>query len=186
MALLDFLSRKHAVTAAFFNHGTVNSHKAEMFLVEYCRERDITLHVDEISSSKPKSLSDEEYWRNERYAFLDSFTNVVTGHNLDDAVETWIWSSLHGTPKLIPYQRGRVTRPLLCTRKSELENWCMSNLVPVCYDESNNDISYTRNFIRHEMMDRVLKVNPGIHKVIEKKIREKFTRDQMHDTMEYA
>ena len=184
MALLDFLSRKHSVTAAFFNHGTVNSHKAERFLVEYCKHRNIRLQVGEIENEKTKSLSDEEHWRNERYEFLSSFQNVVTAHNLDDVVETWIWSSLHGTPKLIPYQRGNVMRPLLCTKKSELVNWCMDKHVPWCYDESNNDTSYTRNFIRHEMMDKVLKVNPGIHTMLSKKIKEKFTKDQAYNTMD--
>jgi tRNA(Ile)-lysidine synthase len=179
MALLDFLSRKHAVSAAFFNHGTANSHRAEKFLVEYCKDRNISLHVGEIENEKPKSLSDEEHWRNERYDFLSSFQNVVTAHNLDDAVETWVWSSLHGTSKLIPYHRGTVTRPLLCTRKSDLVNWCVKNGVPWCEDASNKDTSYTRNFIRHEMMDKVLRVNPGIHKMIAKKTFEKFTLNNL-------
>ena len=44
--------------------------------------------------------------------------------------------------------------------------------VPWIEDESNLDTAYTRNYIRNEMMTNVLKVNPGIHKTIAKKVTE--------------
>ena len=37
--------------------------------------------------------------------------------------------------------------------------------------ESNGELGYTRNYVRHVMMQNVLKVNPGIHKTIAKKVR---------------
>ena len=40
--------------------------------------------------------------------------------------------------------------------------------VPFIEDPSNTDISYMRNYIRHEMMPKVLKVNPGIKKTVRK------------------
>jgi len=85
-------------------------------------------------------------------------------------VETWIWSSLNGTAKIIPYRRGNVVRPFRSTRKRDLQLWAHLNNVPYVEDDSNLDTCYTRNYIRHEMMPHVLKVNPGIHKTIKKKI----------------
>ena len=41
---------------------------------------------------------------------------------------------------------------------------------------SNADTRYMRNYIRHEMMDHVLKVNPGIHKMV----RKRLTMDPNH------
>lgn len=179
MALLSFLKNKHDVTAAFFHHGTENSRKAWDFLYKYCEEHSIEFRLGLISTAnKPKELSLEEHWRNQRYTFLDTFETVVTAHNLDDCVETWIWSSLHGTPKLIPYSRGNVFRPILTTRKVELIDWCQRKNVPWIEDMSNKDTKFTRNFIRHEMMDSVLRVNPGIFKMIEKKILKKYAQDK--------
>lgn len=173
VALLHFLSLKHRVKAAFFHHGTTNSDRAEEFLTLLCKKMGVKLEVGKITGSKPKELSEEEHWRNCRYAYLDEFPQVVTAHNLDDVVETWVWSSLHGTPKLIPYERGNIRRPLLCTRKKDLIEWCTSRNVSWIEDESNQDTQYTRNYIRKEMMPHVLRVNPGIHKMLEKKLKEK-------------
>ena len=40
-------------------------------------------------------------------------------------------------------------------------------------DPSNTDIKYMRNYIRHVMMPNALRVNPGLHKVLKKKIIDK-------------
>jgi tRNA(Ile)-lysidine synthase len=96
----------------------------------------------------------------------------VTAHHLDDCVETWVWSAMHGTPKIIPYRRNYVVRPFRLTRKRDFELWASMHQVPYVQDQSNENIHYTRNFIRHEMMSSVLKVNKGIHKVIAKKVKE--------------
>ena len=118
--------------------------------------------------------SQEEYWRNIRYNWLERCTerDVITGHHLDDCVETWVWSSMHGTGKIIPYSRNnRIYRPFRLNRKRDLELWASLNNVPYIEDESNVELGYTRNYVRHVMMQNVLKVNPGIHKTIAKKVR---------------
>jgi len=178
MALLDFTRRNHDVTAAFFHHGTENSDRAHHFVSSYCALNDIPFQTGQLSKERPKGISVEEHWRDERYEFLKKFDTVATAHHLDDCAETWVWGSLHGTPQLIPLRRGNVIRPLLCTRKSELLSWCKRNNVPWIEDASNNDIRYMRNFIRHEMMPNVLRVNPGIHTMLHKKILEKETESK--------
>jgi tRNA(Ile)-lysidine synthase len=174
MVALDFFKRKHDVDAAFFHHGTLTSDQACFFLEEYCSKNNITLHKGVINDSDcPKGLSKEEYWRDQRYNFLSQFETVVSGHHLDDVVETWIWSSLHGTSSLIPYRRNNVIRPFLLTRKSELLDWANRKGVPWVNDMSNHDCSYTRNYIRNKMMPDVLRVNPGIHTMVKKKLVER-------------
>jgi len=79
---------------------------------------------------------------------------------------------MHGTAKVIPMIRNNVLRPFLTTRKRVFENWCRIYAVPFIEDESNYDTKYMRNYIRNEMMPHVLRVNPGIHKLV-KKIVEK-------------
>lgn len=174
MALLDFLHRNHQVDAAFFNHGTENSDRAQEFVVKFCTEKNIKLHLGKIYTvHRGREQSPEEHWREERYNFLGQFETVVTAHHLDDVAETWVWSSLHGTSSLMPYRRGNVFRPFLLNRKYDLEDWARRKNVRWIEDASNNDIAYTRNYIRHQLMPGVLRVNPGIHTMLRKKLEER-------------
>ena len=173
MAALDFLRRKHHVTVLHYDHGTENGRKARRFMEQYCLENNIDCVMDSNKETIPPGLSREEWWRNKRYHFFDKFAGsdpVITCHHLDDCVETWVWSSMHGTGKIIPYRRNGVIRPFRLTRKSAFRWWCVSHNVPWIEDSSNSDTCYTRNYIRHEMMPHVLRVNPGIHKTIARKV----------------
>lgn len=172
VAITDFLSQKHNVTCAFFHHGTENSERALEFVAHFCTERNLPLMIGMIKNKKPKKLSMEEHWRNERYEFLDSIGDtlglIVTGHNLDDCVETYVWSSLHGQPKVIPIKRHTVVRPFLTTPKSEFVNWCERKSINWCHDNSNDDTKYMRNYVRTQLMPHALHVNPGLHTVVKK------------------
>lgn len=178
MAALDFLRRNHDVEVLHFHHRTAHADLAQRFVEDYCNLHGIPLHLGYADplDTKPTTMSKEEWWRDQRYRFLDQgqpdTNTVVTCHHLDDCVETWIWSSLNGTGKIIPYRRGNVVRPFRLTRKRDFEYWCSFNQVPWIEDDSNQDIHYTRNYIRHAMMPCVLKVNPGIHKTISKKVKQ--------------
>jgi tRNA(Ile)-lysidine synthetase-like protein len=174
MAALDFLSRKHDVTAAYFDHYTTHGMEAKHWVWRYCQNKNIPFIHSELSRPKLSGESIEEYWRDERYKFLDSLdAPVVTGHHLDDAVETWVWASMHGQPKLPEIQRNNVVRPFLATPKQELINWCIRKNVPWYDDMTNLDTKYMRNYIRHEVMPVVQKINPGIQKTIKKKLLSK-------------
>jgi tRNA(Ile)-lysidine synthase len=175
IAVTDFLSRKHNVRCVFFDHGTVASNDAFDFVIKFCTSRHIPLDVGFIQSvSPPKGISLEEHWRNERYAFFDSLDDlIVTGHNLDDCVETYLWSVLHGTPKVIPVKRNNVFRPFLTTRKQEFINWCNTKDITWLEDQSNLNTKFTRNYIRHELLPSALKVNPGLYKTVQKIVESK-------------
>ena len=173
MAALDFLSKKHNVTVAFYHHGTKTSDEAMAFVAKYCTEKNIPIYYGMISGEKPKDKSLEEYWRDMRYKFLANCgETVVSGHHLDDAVETYLWGCMHGTPKVPQIYKSNVVRPFLTTRKQELIDWCVRKNVPWIEDKSNQNTDFTRNYIRKELMPHALHVNPGLHKVV-KKIVEK-------------
>lgn len=176
MAALDFLRRKHNVTLAYFDHMTEHGMYMKHWLRRYCQANDMQFTFGELSKAKPKNLSYEEHWRNERYAFIDKLEGVVvTAHHLDDAVETWIWSSMHGTPKLPQLVRGNVYRPFLTTPKLDLMDWCVRKNVPWVDDPSNMDTKYMRNYIRYNAMPVAKNINPGIQKTIKKKLLSKVT-----------
>lgn len=171
VVISDFLlNGKRDVQLAFFHHGTVNSERAEEFVRKFADERRVSLRIGRINSEKSRGLSPEEFWRNERYSFLDSLGGpVITGHHLGDAIETWIFTSLHGESKLIPYSRGNVIRPFLVTPKEEISGWASRRGLSWIEDESNSDPKYMRNLIRMKIVPEALKVNPGLGTVIRKK-----------------
>lgn len=172
MAIVDFLSKSHDVNLMFFDHGTEASLEARHFLIDhYYGPTGPLLSIGELTRDKRSDESREEYWRNQRYEWFHSFNvPIITCHHLDDCVETWIWSSLHGEGKIIPYANQNVIRPFRLNKKEEFTNWCRNKGVNWIEDASNEDTAYMRNFIRHELMPKATVVNPGLHKVIRKKV----------------
>lgn len=185
MAILDFLIRGgRKIEALYFNHGTEHGSKAEAFVRDYCDKAGVTIHVGNITSFRPKipsGESPEEYWRNARYQFFKGFEDkkIIMGHNLDDEVENFLFTSIrNGKPSLIPYERkfgnAVIIRPFIVTKKDVLESWCNRKQVPYIVDPGNTDFKYTRSFIRSEMVPRALQVNPGLYKLINKKVKKEF------------
>ena len=78
MAALDFLRRNHQVNVLHFDHGTEHGRQARQFLERYCTEKQIPLTVGESKGTVPPGpISREEWWREQRYAFLDKFFEVL-------------------------------------------------------------------------------------------------------------
>ena len=175
MAILDFLNNSHKVTAYYFDHGTDFGVDGYRFLKDYCGKKNIPLVVDYISSSRPKGKSLEEHWRDERYKFFRTFEPpVITGHNLDDVIEWFLFSSLHGQGKLMPYKNQNVWRPFISTSKRSLEDWCERKDVPFMVDPGNTDRKFMRSIIRNDMMPHARKVNKGIEKTFKKLVEREY------------
>lgn len=172
MAVVNLLSRNHSIDLLFFDHGTETSKDAKKFLIEtFQKNPKVNIQVGNITRDKYSSESQEEYWRNQRYEWFHQFdAPVITCHHLDDCVETWIWSSMHGEGKIVPYRNLNVIRPFRMNTKRDFIDWCERKNVEWIEDKSNSDTKYMRNYIRYEMMQNVLVINPGIQKVIAKKV----------------
>ena len=173
MAMLHFLMQsKRDIQVVYFNHDTNHSKESEEFLKFFCAKNGLDLKVGRVKGFKGKR-SLEEFWRDERYDYFKCIRSnfIVTCHHLDDVLETWLMSSFHGTPKLIPYKREpNIHRPLLLTEKKALRNYCIEKKVPWVEDPSNKNCLHSRNRVRNKIIPEVLKVNPGIRKVIKKKL----------------
>jgi len=172
VAIADFLlsNKKREMKLAFFHHGTQTSEEALQFVQDFAEKRKVELVVGRLSRGRLKEESLEEFWRNERHRFFATFDSpVITAHHLDDAIETWIFTSLHGGSRLIPYASGNVIHPFLVTPKAEFVSWCERKKIRWIEDSSNCDLRFMRNLIRHRIVPEALRVNPGLHKVIKKK-----------------
>ena len=172
------LNGKREINLAFFNHDTVNSRNAENFVKHYADSNNLKLTIGRTLNKKEKRQSFEEYWRNERYNFLNSLKSeyIITCHHLDDNVETWLMSSIHGLGKLIPYKREpNIYRPFLMTSKMYIKEYASRSNLSWYEDTSNlNTDRFARNHVRHNLMPLVLKINPGIRTTIRKKLLAKY------------
>ena len=173
MAAVDFLRKSRDITVLHYNHGTgAYADKAENLVRKYCSENKIKCAIGYNEEDLPKGVSAEAWWRDKRYSWFEEVVDIpiIMAHHLDDVAETWLFTSLHGRPQLIPSQRGKYWRPFLTTRKKVFEEWCQKRGVPHVEDPSNKDNVFMRNYIRNVMMPNALQVNPGFHKVLKKKL----------------
>lgn len=173
VVLTDFILRgNRSPILLFMNHGTEASKEALGFVKQFATNRNLELHVGDISSEKKKSESWEEYWRKERYSFFAKFSEytILTAHHLDDAVETWLWRCLNGTPRTIAYRNGNIIRPFLLNTKAKIRQYAEEKQLTWVEDCSNIDLRYTRNKIRHNLVPIAFDIQPGLYKVVTKQI----------------
>lgn len=186
MAALDFLRRgPYQIRVAVFDHGTGFHDFAFPVVERYCREHSLPVLV-----GGPAALdidtrtSPEELWRQQRYQWLDSLnTCLVLAHQLDDQVETWLWSSCHGQSKLIPAVRANTNktssyyvRPFLLTPRSGFTDWCEKYGVDYVDDPANCDLAYSRSRVRRQLIPAALTVNPGLYTMIGKKTAQQYQK----------
>lgn len=93
----------------------------------------------------------EERARAARFGVLP--VGISTGHTVDDQAETVLINLLRGTSSAgIAAMRPGATHPILGIRRSETAMICRAlDLVPID-DQSNRDLSFLRNRIRHEVI----------------------------------
>jgi tRNA(Ile)-lysidine synthase len=179
MVFTNFLLQgKRDVELAYFNHDTKHGKDAEEFVKKYAKSKDLKLSIGRVKGTKGKR-SVEEFWRDERYAFFATLQSnyLITCHHLDDCVETWIMSSLHGTSKVIPFRRSpNIYRPFLMTEKKSIKRYAEKHNVSWIEDPSNSGSHYMRNYIRKNVVPHALRINPGIRKVLRKKILELYVK----------
>ena len=114
----------------------------------------------------------EDYWRRERirvYEEVYRATNlpIIQFHHLDDCVEQNIIATyIRPRPyKLIPYQSHYHTiRPFLAWKKKKIYDYARKHNLVWYTDKSNNDLSLTRNRIRHKVVPELVKISGSIYK----------------------
>jgi tRNA(Ile)-lysidine synthase TilS/MesJ len=174
VACLEWLNKKHHLTLVYLNHRDPIAEEEEA-AVDLIADS-YNLKVIKFRSRVVPKKNKEHVWRNERYHVFHNINGpVITCHHLDDCVETWVWKSLTGVPSVIPYQHKNVIRPFRTTRKYDFIDLVKRKNLFHFEDFTNSLPDYaTRNYIRNVVMPHVLRINPGIHTTIRKRIlREK-------------
>ncbi len=100
--------------------------------------------------------------RDARYETLEATARqhgasaVLVGHTADDQAETVLLALLRGSAAAglagMPVRRGVIVRPLLGVRRAETEAMCAALGLDPLHDPSNDDRSFRRAWIRHEVL----------------------------------
>ncbi len=164
-----------SLQCAHFNHNLrgAESDRDEAFVRAWCREQGIPFlggNADVSAESQRTGQGIEETARRLRYAFLEKAAKeigaerIATAHTADDNAETLLLHLTRGAGLQglggIPPRRGLIIRPLLNVSRAQVEEYCDKHGLPYVEDSTNADDSYTRNFLRHQVIPLLKQVNP--------------------------
>jgi tRNA(Ile)-lysidine synthase len=132
--------------------------------------------VDGRALAEQERLSLEDAARRLRYRFLRQVAREVgaaricTGHTQNDQVETVLIHLLRGSglAGLVGMRslQGDIARPLLTTTREETEAYCAAREWQPREDETNHDLRYLRNRVRHRLLPTMEAYNPQIGRAI--------------------
>ncbi len=138
----------------------------EQFVQSLARQMDLPFYLkkcDVRHYAKTNRLSLEDAARKVRYDFFfhtlqkNSYSRIATAHHLDDNAELILMNLLRGSGKsgisgIPPVRRKIIIRPLIRISKKEILTFLSENSLPYRLDQTNQDVSFTRNRIRHRLI----------------------------------
>lgn len=164
--------------AVHVHHGLRRSAEEDVrFVREFCDSRNIPLevfHVDARAEARQRGMSIEEAGRHLRRGIymrtasgMGPGTKIALAHHREDSAETLLFnlcrgSSLEGLCGIRPVsvlesesaEGGAaicIIRPLIRSSRTEIEEWLTSNRLSWRTDETNEDMRYTRNYLRRHI-----------------------------------
>lgn len=183
VALLDYLARrddlKLSLVVAHLNHSLRGSESDgdEAFVRELASAHGLPFEcrrVDVRRLAADGSLSLEDAGRNARYSFFDEVaeshnaSSVALAHHGDDQAETVLMRLLRGagtcglSGMAFRSRAGRIIRPFLGLRRSDIDGYIASRGLSYRTDSSNADTSFLRNRVRSHLMPLLAGYNPSI------------------------
>ena len=147
--------------------------------VKICSRLEIPLRIEIIDIHTTSNAGSGEDSHGKRSGKISNFENVarearyaafevnlrsdeilLLAHHRDDQAETLLFRLMRGAgtkglsamPKVRKLGKGFLFRPLLDFHWNALKNWAKLNKLQWIVDESNENISFDRNFIRHKLL----------------------------------
>lgn len=174
------------ISIVYINHNLRHDVENDLkFINEFSNSNNVNYYIESVDVKKyatKNKKSIELAARELRYEAIETirkkigYNKIVTGHNLDDNVETFIFRLLRGTSvtglKSIPKTRENIIRPILDFEKSEILSFLKNKNYKYIIDYTNNKNDYTRNFIRNKIFPDFENINPTFRKKIDSLIKE--------------
>jgi tRNA(Ile)-lysidine synthase len=179
---IRFKNPQIKIRAVHIHHGlSVNADSWAAHCAAICAQLNIEFLVKHVNMSKHIGLkgcknrpSLEAMARDMRYQefakLITADEILLTAHHTDDQAETLLLQLFRGCgpkglaamPKFKGLASGALLRPLLEFRRTDLWDYAKQNSLHWIEDESNKNIGYDRNFIRHKLMPIIIERWPSI------------------------
>lgn len=141
------------------------------YVKELCEKEKIPFYLKEVKVdelARQKKISVEEAGRIVRYQAFEEAAGlydrqeaagkkIAVAHHGGDQAETMLFHLFRGTgvcgmAGIMPV-RGRIIRPLLVLTRDKIEEYLRSRGIGWCHDKSNDEDCYSRNKIRHHILE---------------------------------
>lgn len=178
VALLHILNswrerEEWALTAVHVHHGLrgAAADEDQAFVERLCADWGVPCRVyrfDVAAEAEKRGLGEEETGRLLRYAAFREAAGergrIAVAHHQNDQAETLLMrlcrgTGLKGLAGMRPV-RGNICRPLLSCSRAEIERYCLAEGLAFREDESNREVKYTRNKLRHHVLPVLEEINP--------------------------
>lgn len=146
------------VSALHIHHGlSPHADHWENFCRELCALWKIPLHVEQVEVERHSSDGLEAAARRARHAvFAQTKGWILLAHHRGDQAETLLFNLLRGTglrgAAAMQERRGNLLRPLLTTPRDDMAAYTQSHNLSWIEDESNRDLRFSRNWLRHRVL----------------------------------
>jgi tRNA(Ile)-lysidine synthase len=167
------------ITAVHINHGlSDNAEIWEAHCQQVCQTLNVPLKVRKVTINCYANVEAEA--RKARYAvfrsLIDENDSLVLGHHQNDQAETVLLQLFRGAgveglaamAAIKKFAKGQLFRPLLHLSRHSLTAYAVTHHLNWIDDESNTDCSFSRNFLRHDVIPLLQTRWPGVIKNLDR------------------
>ncbi|OGV30963.1 MAG: tRNA lysidine(34) synthetase TilS [Legionellales bacterium RIFCSPHIGHO2_12_FULL_35_11] len=162
-SLCNIPSLRNRLHAIHINHGISEfADDWEKHCLNICLSTNIPLIIKNIKILKKSNI--EELARNARYKVFEEIVLenecIVFAHHCNDQAETFLLnllrgsgvSGLSGMPEIRSLGKGELIRPFLNIMKHRLEDYAEQYKLNWVEDDSNTNVNFSRNYLRHKII----------------------------------
>jgi tRNA(Ile)-lysidine synthase len=151
-----------------------NAERDALLCENFCRQYKIPFYLEkrnvpEFASKEGKGL--EQAARTLRYDSLgliaekEGFELILTAHTKDDMAETFFIRVFQGASLYtlggVKKRFGKIFRPMLDISTADVLEYINQYAIPTTFDETNDDTTYLRNWVRKDIMSAIKGYNPA-------------------------
>lgn len=161
------------IVAVHVNHGiNANADFWQEHCKQFCQKLGVSFRAQSVQFDRSANI--EEGARIARYSVFSALVKeqdcLILGHHLDDQAETVLLQLFRGAgvdglaaiPEFAQFGFGRLFRPFLHYYREQLEHYAFLHQLDWVEDESNCDITYSRNYLRQEIIPLLKNKWPGL------------------------
>lgn len=160
------------LSALHVQHGlSPNAEKWVSFCQSLCASLNVACTVVHLSLPNAVGKGTEGVAREARYvAFAQVPADILClAHHQNDRAETLLLNlfrgagvvGLAGLPEARLLDGKRLLRPFIDTPRADLQAWASAHQLSWIEDESNDDLAFRRNYVRHRVIPAITEIFPG-------------------------